>query len=254
MNFHYMIKSMCLVNKNKVKIENEQLNNNNDKDPAKNKKKEHLKIDYDLIILPLIAELQSLRSGFVTNWSNQTKLRVFLFIADSPCRASVIKLKNHAAKDPCFRCFVVHYKKDIFPLLKSTELNLRTLEDVLGDSISCDRGVKGVSLLLDVNEPNFNYIRNSVCEFMHCAELGFTKNFLKRLLKDSKSPYYLNPIQKELVNERIRSLKLPKLFTRGCRTLDFISDFKALEFKTILFYTCKFLSYHFLYFLNTSIS
>lgn len=237
---YYMIKSISLIDKTKIKpILIDQLNQK-----TKKIKKERLKVNYDLMLKPLIEELNSLTT-FETKWSKKTRLKVDMFIADSVCRAPVLKMKNHNSIQPCFRDLVEHHPKKPFQLLKSTELNAknrRTKESIIKDSESESNCVIGISLLLSyLNNFTFDFVSNSIVEWMHVVELGFCKNYLKRLLKDVGRDYYLNPSKKEQVNSRLRSLILPSSFTRGSRSLEFIADFKALDFKVILFYTCKFL-------------
>ena len=81
---------------------------------------------------------------------------------------------------------------------------------------------------------------------MHAGELGICKNFLNFFFTQCyandnkiKKEYYLTPDKKALVQQRVDRIVLPHCFTRGCRSFDFFSDFKAFEFKTIMFYTCK---------------
>ena len=230
MHQFFLIKSICLKMKRSQQALSDELDSH-----------------YNVILEPLVIELIELLNGFRTNWSNDTKVNLKLFLGDAPLRATVLLFKNYSSKWPCHRCLLERsFKRDPhtnqtsnFPLPLSSKLELRNVSQTLQDANSNKHGVKGICPLYRVNK--FDFVNDTLIEFMHSAELGYMKNFLENIKSDSGAPYYLDPTRKKAVESRLKQIALPSYFSRGARSLDCMSDFKAFEYKAILFYTFFFM-------------
>lgn len=88
------------------------------------------KFNYYQLLQPLIDELNDLSNGFKTNWSDKTKLKVKLIIADAPMRAIIINFLQFNGTYPCHRCLIVYKKDKRFPVVTSDKLIIRKKEDV----------------------------------------------------------------------------------------------------------------------------
>lgn len=226
------------------------------------------KNNYDQVLVPLLDELESIPDdGFETEWSKHTTIQVKLVIADAKMRAVIMNFLQHNGKKPCHKCHIVFDCNFIFPCLPSTELRLRKKEEI---QISIDKlneqrkkaknitqlkaltnhdGVKGHSLLAPLG---LDLIKTVIIDIVHCVYLGVTKNFVGLFLEDvykpqtpeqkkkkekkEKNDYYLDPKQKEVLNNRLSEIKTPSSISRPFRSLEQIADFKAKEFENFLFF------------------
>ena len=76
------------------------------------------KIHYPTLFNPLIEELAHKRY-FATHWAAKCYLKIISFIADTPCRAAILNMKQHNGDYPCHKC-------------KISYTNLRQVEDTRG--------------------------------------------------------------------------------------------------------------------------
>lgn len=98
------------------------------------------------------------------------------------------------------------------------------------------QGIKGRSLLL--NQPFFDLLKDSPCEYMHTVCIGLVRrrielNFKVGENRERKTKRKLSP--PSLCNEKIRSIQLPHECSRRCRNLD-LGVMKASEFRNLILF------------------
>ena len=208
------------------------------------KKVSKIPLNPTLLLRTFLRDFEAInaKGGIETAWSPHTKLEVISFLADTPCRAKFLNVLQHNGTYPCHRCYVKLQDK-LVPVHKSNEIRLKTMEEVnqLIDELENLRvvtprtlhtfGIKGKSLLARFN---FDYIKQSPLEIMHCLFLGVAKNFLEMYLFESKNS--LKEPQRNQVDQRIKLLKPPSNSKRSIRQLNEFKHFKSAEFELIFFY------------------
>lgn len=224
------------------------------------------KPNYEQMLTPFIDEYLALTDGFKTKWSNKTKLKAKIFLADAPCRAGVLNMMQHNGESPCHKCLVriipqkelkEGQKKEDCYIVKSDDMQRRSkghFEDSVilveqeklrfeadkRDSSSVHyAGVKGKTILSLI--PNFDYVTCTLAEIMHVVFLGLTKLFLSGFWNKSGNIFYLEPYKKELVDKKISSLNVPSSVVRSIRSFDDLNNFKSTELQFYLFYYSYFI-------------
>ena len=181
------------------------------------------------------------KGGIPTTWSLRTKLQVFAFIADTPCRAKFLNVLQHNGKYPCHRCFI-RLQNKLIPIVQPNEIRLKTIEvNQLIEELELERdsrpkitnkfGVKGKSFLAKFK---FDYIKRSLMEIMHCQFLGVAKCFFETYIFDSEKAG--SPEQRHQIDQRIKMIKPPSNSKRSIRQLSEFKHFKSAEFEKIFFY------------------
>lgn len=165
-------------------------------------------------------------SAFETHWSKNTRLEIVAFIADAPCRAQFLQVVQFNGNHPCHRCHIAR-ENNLIPIMKHNNLILKSTELVTGYAKQTEElvrnpqlnlrgnpkkvdpvyGVKALSLL---NSFNFDFIKRTPVEIMHCLFLGFVKRYLKLHVIDK-----LGAVDKERIDKRILSLKPPSCSKRA---------------------------------------
>ena len=127
------------------------------------------------------------------------------------------------------------------------EGNLRTKENIQAivneiknnPNILQSKGIKGESLLL--NQPNFDIIEDSPCEYMHSVCLGLVKRTVSLTFKVGENRQRITKRKlsdPKIYNDKIRLVQVFREFSRRCRNLDF-SVMKASEFRHIVLFSSQ---------------
>ena len=152
-------------------------------------------------------------------------------ICDSPARAFVCCSRAHNFTYGCHKCLSKSiWKQGIMHFKQTRNLPIRSSFENEFDFFVRQSPLK---------EIGFDFVKNIPIETMHTVYLGALKRFLnllitKKLLKKSDL---------EIIDTRIDTLKkiTPVEFARKCRSLNFVSKWKATEFRQFLLYTGPFL-------------
>ncbi|XP_064462386.1 uncharacterized protein LOC135373003 [Ornithodoros turicata] len=97
------------------------------------------------------------------------------------------------------------------------------------------RGVKGPSPML--NLPGFNIAWSFSPDYMHCVLLGVTRQITELWFSSTGTDYYIGaPSYMRTVDDRLRNLKPPRLFTRLPRSLSTRKYWKGAEWEHWLLY------------------
>lgn len=222
------------------------------------------KCDRDLVLQPMIDEINELKDGFPTAWSNITKIKYTAFVADAVCRASIVNVQLHNGTFPCHRCKIIYRKlsdeKKIFPVLTSDEITLKThdfhlgclkmLNEIIGsNNEGCEHvaGIKGSTPLLQIKD--FDIVNDVIFDIMHCGFLGVYRHLIDSYINNSSLDLFIHVNGKkpskakkiELIDQQIDKIKHPSCFSRKLRSIKEQPHFKCSEYQNILFYFSYFI-------------
>ena len=114
------------------------------------------------------------------------------------------------------------------PVLRTIDRTLMHLQEALIlKSPVC--GVKAASPLLNLDK--FNIIDGFVPDSMHCICLGVVKQFMEYWFSSTRKDYSLSINEKELLNDRMNSLKVPNHIARLSRSIQDRKYWKAREWE-----------------------
>lgn len=97
-------------------------------------------------------------------------------------------------------------------------------------------GVMSISCLLPFDQ--YDVIRGHPLDYMHGVLLGVVKALINHwnITANKKEAFFLNKVSRNLLNQRIQSLKLCNFIRRRPRSLEDRNLFKANEYRTMLLY------------------
>lgn len=202
--------------------------------------------DMKMFFKPFIDELNSLETDKLTYNNKTITVRAIFATMDSVARCKVQYLTQFNGKFGCTYCFHpgtslegrgnnIRYKNS------STAIELRTHSntiELMKQSIQTKvtiYGVKGISPLIGI--PDFDLIDGVPVDYMHCVLLGVVQQLLDLWFdsRNHKESFYIGRRVNQ-VNENIKNIKLPKLFTRKPRLITDRKYWKANECRSWLLY------------------
>lgn len=166
---------------------------------------------------------------------------------DSPARATVQNFKYATGTDACPICLHpgdrnkengrirIRYGK------QKEESKLRNHIETVAHAKKTIHGVKGMSCLMTL--PEFDIIRSVPIDYMHNVLLGSLKRLLSIWFGDLKVDTKFKPISKQnrnKLNSRLIALKPYYCIKYKPRSLDCRLQFRAIEFKYLLFYYLRY--------------
>lgn len=169
---------------------------------------------------------------------------------DLPARAVIQNFKLYSGTDACPYCLHSGYRNKengrtrIRYLKEKEESTLKSNELIVECAHRTDNthGVKGLSALMVL--PHFDIIKGVPTDYMHNVLLGCMKRLLSIWLGDLKLiDSTFKPISKRnkaILNQRLTALKPYKIINYKPRSLEYMSLFRAVEFKNLLFYFLRY--------------
>lgn len=171
---------------------------------------------------------------------------------DIPAKANVLGMVGHMGRFACSYCLhpgssikCVGDKKSVIRYTKSVKSNeMRTHEhfiDTYGrlntDSIM---GIQNVSCMVAAS--HFDLVQSFAIDAMHCVHLGVMKKLLSLWLdtKYHQKPFHIKKQKQIGLSNRIISLKPVSEMSRKPKSIFSRSDFKANEYRSLLFYYLRF--------------
>ncbi|XP_064468151.1 uncharacterized protein LOC135378916 [Ornithodoros turicata] len=175
----------------------------------------------------------------------KSKVYCISCVADAPARAAMANMVQYNGYYGCTWCLhpgvcvegCVKYPVTIGAVPERTARG--TAEDMSAAAASqrTVRGVKGPSPLLNV--PGFDIVWAFRPDYMHCALLGVTRQFLELWFGNRGEEYYIGqPQTLSKVNNRIVNIKPPQCINRPPRDLSLRKYWKASECQSWLLYYC----------------
>lgn len=211
-----------------------------------------------LFLKPFVDELKELADeGF--HWHNRTgeeitsRVLPLLGIFDSAAR---YKLLNLSAYSGYYGCTFCYQRAEYIPkigcrfTIVDPPAPLRTHESMMDNMLNFhnsternkkrkilqNKGCKGFSQLVTLH-PYFNLGRGVIVDFMHNALLGVTRTLFMIFTDSFGKEYYLgDPEMKNILDERLKSIRVPNSITRTPREVKFAKKWKASEWRMFLIF------------------
>jgi hypothetical protein len=169
----------------------------------------------------------------IENRSISLKLRCF--VADSPAKSLVLYIKGHTGYGSCTKCTTTGIPSDnknvIFPFVSDplrTDQSFRNREQTLHHN-----SLETIEL---EKLEDFDCVEQVVIDYMHAALLGAMRQIMKLCIEVRKKKYSFSKADIQKISDVLSQLKLPSEFERQPRTLKEFKNFKANEFRNLLFY------------------
>lgn len=193
--------------------------------------------DSNLFIRDFVDEAKDLtENGFdVSNAHYSFNIKELIF--DAPAKAFLLKIKGHTGYSSCTKCETEGFHdnhKTYFPEVG----NLRTDKSFM-DQTDWEFHT-GTSILTEI--PNLNIVTNTVLDYMHLICLGVMRKLMVLWIAGKKIAYNYRLSYQQVLDistflETIVSKNTPKEFVRKGRSLKYLKQFKATEFRQLLLYT-----------------
>ena len=155
------------------------------------------------------------------------------FICDAPARAFLKGIKGHCGYYGCERCVVKgeHEGRIIFLQTTCDKHN----DEEFSSLLYMGSHQKERTILLDYG---INCVNGFILDSMHLVFLGVTKRLLEFITSGPRCCKISNT-QSQMLSEALVAYngKLPREFARQPRSLDYLSRWKATEFREFLLYT-----------------
>ncbi|KAL7291825.1 hypothetical protein TKK_0014606 [Trichogramma kaykai] len=116
------------------------------------------------------------------------------------------------------------------PELRTHEKHVNHVEEVKSRNITSDFGVKGSSVLLNIEK--LDIVWSLPAEYMHGSLMGVAKQLYNFWITSK----ILSKPNQILLKERMNSIKLCQDLQRSLRPLNFVTKYKALEWKIWLLF------------------
>lgn len=165
------------------------------------------------------------------------------------CRNKTLNMKQHNAKEGCTFChhkteWVDNYSKFTFsphvvPALRTdSEIKNAMVKVAFTSESKPDTadGIKGPSVLMNLK--HFDLVKNMTNDPMHSFLLGVIRDYTELLLTESDKDYYIgSPANIEIIDKRLKSIRVPKCITRTPRSIETRANWKASEWRSwLIFY------------------
>lgn len=184
---------------------------------------------------------------------NENNIRLDCASMDNPKRGKVKNCQCHSGTHPCeyCECPAVQFIDNTMTKRKLTwppstmngrPRTITAIRRIVNSIENSEeplpknylKGIKGRSPLLD--QPNFDFILDTPCEYMHLVCLGTVKGLLEFTYKIGKKKQRKTNRKRSppsSFNELIMRVLVVREFSRRCRNLD-TSVFKAQEYRNVL--------------------
>lgn len=217
------------------------------------------KPDLNKLLFPVAKELEENDHTIFVHTTDDEIINfgiyVLLIAVDLPARAAGQNFVGHTGKFGCPFCLQEGVsilnrsgKSTTVRYIMKPEMKLRTHTETVQTSINCKgksiNGIKGTSPLLMFK--NIDIIHSFTIDIMHAIFLGITKDLAEIWLGKRKLPpppceqFKLKPKQIEVLEKRILSLKPPSSMHRKPRSILQISNFKASELLSLLWFYLRY--------------
>lgn len=197
-----------------------------DKKEIKRLKRLNMKLDQDEFLVYIVDELIDLfYKGFDYEQVHYVVMLDYL-CADAPANAKAITFKGHTGYYSCTKCEVQGFRKEKRICFTDMKTKRRTDEQEYSRSKCAWKKI-----------PNYRLVTDTVLDYMHLILLGNTKRLLLFWTEGGKRQALgtnaIRGIDKEL---KIIHKHTPTDFVRDFESLDFVSQWKATQFRQFLLY------------------
>lgn len=196
---------------------------------------------------PICEEMLNYSLNGLTIQCETSKFFVTHATADAPARANLLNQTSHSGYYACCKCQIsgehldgaVHFPSTT--IVKGDDklwcnLDMMLAMDVASNSKEPKLGFHGPSCL--TNFEKFDLWKGVGFDYMHLALEGATKHLLTLWFNASNhnEKYYIQPKDKEILNERLKNIRPCRSFRRTPTNFQHMLQFKASEYRMILLY------------------
>ena len=184
----------------------------------------------------LVSELKDLyTNGMQTKFGKKIVI-VDTFCCDCPAKSFILSVKGHAGYSSCIRC-KIEGERINYTCFLGTNFSKRTHLDFLNRVDDDHHITSTISILTEI--PGISIVEDFSLDYMHLVCLGVIKKMLLLWLSVSKHAPLNVRIPSRSVNSISNHLLLlnkfvPSDFSRKCRGLNEIYQFKATEYRFFL--------------------
>lgn len=197
-------------------------------------------------LTPLAEEICELQTSGI--FINNQMFCVFITHAslDLPAKADVQNTVHHSGYSACMYC--LHPGERIGTNVKYTyttiQYRARTHNEMIQlmhkvhreKDLKSKDGIKGICPMIICK--NFDLVWSFGIDYMHCVLIGVVPKLIEFWLDSSfhKNAFHIPNSQKNRLNKRMESIKLPRNFSRRIRSTDYRAHYKANEVRSLLLY------------------
>lgn len=208
------------------------------------------KPDYLELFKPLCEEIERINETGIHINNTVFKIYVTHGVFDLVAKAPILNMVQYNGRYGCGYCY--HPGESLNRLIRYTQLNYKpeyrthgevtaAMEKILQNGNNGSRknqyikGVKGISPLIGFKY--FDTVNSVAIDYMHNSLLGVLQTVIGLWFTPNKDKsYYLSDNKRKELNKRIVSVKLSYIVTRKPRSLKYMSQFKASEYRSMLLY------------------
>jgi hypothetical protein len=177
---------------------------------------------------------QLIENGLDLN-GQEFSIRLRCFVADSPAKSMALYVKGHTGFASCTKCEVYGSTAGKNTrVFRSVTAELRTDHSfrnrMQASHHKSDEQTEMEKIL------NFDIVDQIVVDYMHAALLGTMRQTLKLCIRVRKETFSFKKSDIELLSNSLSEIKLPAEFQRQPRSLKQLDNYKATEYRNILFY------------------
>lgn len=158
------------------------------------------------------------------------------FVLDAPAKSFVLNVKGHTGYNSCTKCHVKGLKSHGRVYFTEKNAKKRTNEEFrLHTDYTYHLGISPLERL-----PNIDLVKCISLDYMHLICLGVMRKLLYLWLRQNhnkRRKWHLSLNQIKHISNVLEDIRVPSEFSRKPRSLTFIKQWKATEYRQFLFYT-----------------
>ena len=190
----------------------------------------------DEFLKPLVDELNTLINNDFVYLNDVFTIDIAAFVCDTPAKSILLNVKGHTGYNSCITCNITGQRighVTCFPKEHHTEL---CNNEDFRNNIYLGTYQLGETILTEI--PGLNMVDHFPRDYMHLICLGITRKLLY-LWKYGPLSIILSLEQISMVSNRLETFfhEMPTDFARRPRSLKFLKQWKATEFRQFLLYT-----------------
>jgi hypothetical protein len=189
--------------------------------------------DPNLFFRNFVSDIEKLNTDGILCKQNTIPLNLRCFIADTPAKAMMLYILGHAGYDSCTKCTIHAVRVGhnmAFPFISEGLRNGQSFRN--REHTDYHHTMDQIEL----ERINFDCVKQVPIDYMHAALLGTMRHILKLCIKIRRKPFSFSVSNIARISLALSSIKLPAEFQRQPRSLKNLENFKATEFRNILFY------------------
>ncbi|XP_046408227.1 uncharacterized protein LOC124172778 isoform X2 [Ischnura elegans] len=191
--------------------------------------------DVNCYLEDFVKEAVDLTSNGIQHNGHYLQFSIEKIICDSPAKAFILKVKSHSGYSSCSKCTVegeYRERRVCFPGPRAPKRSDLAFVNHVDDSYHL-----GTSALERI--PNLGLVTNVPLDYMHLVCLGVMRKMIYQWLSGKLSVRLQHKYTVKISTSLEENIKpfVPKEFARKARSLKFVQQWKATEFRQFLLYS-----------------